>query len=132
MTIAAATPDPLDAWHAYMRAPDRAALEMLIADACVFRSPAVHSPQIGKAVTVEYLTAAASVLGDDTFRYVGEWQGEDSAVLEFACEIAGGIQVNGVDVLRWNADGRIVEFKVMIRPLKALTAVVPLMAAALA
>jgi ketosteroid isomerase-like protein len=64
--------DPIAAWHAYMRAPTPAALEALIADDCVFQSPAVHTPQFGKAVTLRYLTAAADVLGGASFRYVGE------------------------------------------------------------
>lgn len=124
--------DPIGAWHAYMRAPTPAALEALIADDCVFQSPAVHTPQIGKTVTLKYLAAAADVLGGDSFRYVGEWRGQASAVLEFECEVDGGIKVNGVDIVHWGDDGLITSFKVMIRPMKALNAVVPLMAAALA
>lgn len=124
-------PDAIAAWHAYMHAPTREALDALIAEECVFRSPAVHTPQVGKPLTMKYLLAAAEVLGNDSFRYVGEWRGDASAVLEFECTIEGGIAVNGVDIIGWNADGRITEFKVMIRPIKALNAVMPLMAAAL-
>lgn len=123
--------DPIARWHAYMRAPSAAALNDLIAEDCVFRSPAVHTPQAGKALTIKYLTAAAEVLGNASFRYVGEWRAEKSAVLEFECEIADGIKVNGVDILAWNDDGRITDFRVMIRPMKALNAVVPLMGEAL-
>ncbi len=125
-------PDPVASWHAYMRAPTREGLEALLADDVVFQSPAVHTPQAGKAVTTKYLTAAAEVLGGADFRYVGEWRAERSAVLEFECRIEGGIEVNGVDIVEWDADGRLTRFKVMIRPIKALNAVVPLMAAALA
>ncbi|UVO49314.1 hypothetical protein M0208_01810 [Sphingomonas sp. SUN019] len=71
------------------------------------------------------------MLGGASFRYIGEWRAEASAVLEFECEIAGAIKVNGVDIVHWGDDGRIINFKVMIRPMKALNAVVPLMAAAL-
>lgn len=123
--------DPIARWHDYMHAPTAAALDALIAEDCVFQSPAVHTPQMGKAVTLKYLGAAATVLGGPAFRYVGEWRAERSAVLEFECEVAGGIKVNGVDIVDWDADGRITRFKVMIRPMKALNAVVPLMAAAL-
>ena len=98
----------------------------------MFRSPAVHTPQIGKAITLKYLGAAAGVLGNSSFRYTGEWRAERSAVLEFECEVADGIKVNGVDIIAWNEGGLITEFKVMVRPMKALNAVVPLMAAALA
>jgi hypothetical protein len=124
--------DPVAAWHAYMRAPTREGLEALLAEDVVFQSPAVHTPQVGKAVTTKYLTAAAEVLGGADFRYVGEWRAERSAVLEFECRIEGGIEVNGVDIVEWDEDGRLTRFKVMIRPIKALNAVVPLMAAALA
>lgn len=124
-------PDPLAGWHDYMRAPSPAALEPLLADEIVFRSPAVHTPQVGRDITTKYLLAAAEVLGNDSFRYVGEWRGERSAVLEFACTV-DGLQVEGVDIIAWDADGRIADFKVMVRPLKALNAVVAAMGAVLA
>jgi hypothetical protein len=82
-------------------------------------------------VTLKYLLAAAEVLGVPSFRYVGEWRGERSAVLEFALEL-DGIQVHGVDMIGWNDAGLINAFTVMIRPMKALQAVVPRMAAVLA
>lgn len=124
--------DPIERWHAYLAAPGEAALDALVDDDVVFRSPAVHTPQRGKAITIKYLGAAATVLGNPSFRYVGEWRAERSAVLEFECEIAGGVRVNGVDIIGWNEAGRITNFTVMIRPMQALNAVVPLMAAALA
>lgn len=123
--------DTLARWHAYLAAPSETALDALLDDDVVFRSPAVHTPQRGKAITMKYLGTAAAVLGNPSFRYVGEWRAERSAVLEFECEIEGGVRVNGVDIIGWNEDGRIVTITVMIRPLKALNEIVPLMAAAL-
>lgn len=123
--------DPIAAWHAYMDAPTREGLDALLADDVVFQSPAVHTPQPGKALTMKYLLAAAEVLGGPSFRYVNEWRGERSVVLEFECVLEGGIAVNGVDIVEWGDDGRLSRFKVMIRPMKALNAVVPLMGAAL-
>lgn len=123
--------DPVARWHAYVAARDPALLDALIADGCVFRSPAVHSPQEGKAITMRYLTAALHVLGNDAFRYTGEWRAERSAVLEFETEV-DAMHVNGVDIMRWDADGRIVDFKVMVRPLKGLAKLVERMAAELA
>lgn len=123
--------DPIARWHAYMREADPAALDALLAEEVVFRSPAVHTPQEGKAATARYLTAAAEVLGTASFRYVGEWRAERSAVLAFACEV-DGLSVEGVDIIAWDAAGRITDFTVMIRPLKALHAVVAAMGAALA
>lgn len=123
--------DPIAGWHAYMHAPTAQALGALLAEDVVFQSPAVHTPQVGKAVTMKYLSAAAEVLGRDDFTYVGEWRAERSAVLEFTCTLPDGIKVNGVDIIGWDGEGRITSFKVMIRPMKALNAVVPLMAAVL-
>ena len=77
-------------------------------------------------------TPTAAVLGGPSFRYVGEWRAERYAVLEFECTLDGGIQVNGVDMIEWDEHGRITRFKVMIRPMKALNAVVAAMGAALA
>lgn len=123
--------DPIARWHAYMRAGDVTLLDELIAENAVFRSPAVFTPQAGKALTVKYLTAAFHVLGNDSFRYTGEWRAARSAVLEFECAV-GGKQVNGVDIIGWNADGLIDDFKVMVRPLKGLQALVEQMGARLA
>lgn len=117
-------------WHALMDARDPAGLQHLIADDCVFQSPALHTPQVGKDVTIKYLTAAQQVLGVPSFRYVEEWIGDTSAVLEFELEL-GGIKVNGVDIIHWNDQDKITNFRVMIRPVKALQAVMPAMAAVL-
>ncbi len=102
-------------------------LEALLAENAVFYSPAVFTPQEGRATTLAYLTAAVKVLGGSNFRYVGQWFADRSAVLEFVADL-DGIHVNGVDVIQWNDDGEIVEFKVMLRPLKALQAVMAAMA----
>lgn len=98
---------------------DSTSLGDLLADEVVFHSPVVHAPQRGKAVTAQYLAAALHVFGNPTFRYVREVVGSHDAVLEFQVEI-DGIAVNGVDMITWNDAGRIVDFKVMLRPLKAI------------
>jgi hypothetical protein len=112
-------PDALRRWHDVVRARDVGELVGLLAEDVVFYSPVVHTPQAGKAVTTKYLAAALHVFFNDTFRYVREVVGEHDAVLEFETEI-DGIIVNGVDMIKWNDEGEIVEFKVMIRPLKAI------------
>ena len=117
-------------WHAIVATRDFAALDALLADEVVFQSPAVHTPQAGRALTRKYLEAAFQVLGGETFRYVGEWSGDRSAVLEFETTL-DGLLVNGVDMINWDPSGRIVRFKVMVRPLKALQALIPRMAEAL-
>lgn len=106
-------------WHEIVGTRDANSLSELLADEVVFYSPVVHTPQIGKAITTMYLTAAIHVFGNESFRYVREVAGEHDAVLEFETEIHG-IVVNGVDMIRWNGDGKITEFKVMVRPLKAI------------
>lgn len=109
----------MDKWHEIVRTRDVNGLGELLADDVVFYSPVVHTPQIGKAVTAMYLAAAVQVFGNDSFIYVREVIGESDGVLEFETEI-DGIIVNGVDMIKWDADGKIVEFKVMLRPLKAV------------
>lgn len=103
---------------------------MLIAEDAVFYSPVVHSPQRGKALTVRHLAAAFGVFFNPRFRYVREIIGESDAMLEFETEI-DGVHVNGVDLIKWNDSGQIVEFKVMLRPLKAINLIHQRMAAML-
>jgi len=110
---------PLENWHSIVRTRDASRISDLLADEVVFYSPVVHTPQVGKAITTMYLAAAVHVFGNDSFRYVREVVGENEAVLEFETEI-DGIVVNGVDMIRWNNEGKIMEFKVMVRPLKAI------------
>jgi hypothetical protein len=120
-------PQAIARWHQLVAARDLSGLDDLLADEVIFQSPAVHTPQAGKAVTRQYLEAAQRVLMNDCFRYVGEWIGERSAVLEFETVI-DGLQLNGVDMIHWDESDRIVRFKVMVRPFKALQALIPLMA----
>lgn len=124
------TIDTIDAWHEIVASGDADALEALIADDAVFHSPVVHTPQIGKALVLRYLTAAFGVFFVDSFRYVRELVGDNDAVLEFVVEI-DGTTVNGVDLIKWDDAGRIVEFKVMIRPLQAIRLIHQKMAALL-
>jgi hypothetical protein len=122
-------PSPVEAWHRVAASRDPAGLDELLADDVVFRSPAVHTPQEGKAVTTAYLAAAMVVLGPG-LRYVDEWYGEGSAVLEFE-SVVDGLTVHGVDMLRWGDDGRLTSFTVMVRPMKGLHALVAAMGAEL-
>jgi hypothetical protein len=119
-------------WHAYMESEgDPALLSELIADDCVFHSPVVHTPQAGKPIVMAYLLAAAQVLGNDSFHYVRELVDGDEMMLEFVTEL-DGISVNGIDIIRFNADQKITDFKVMVRPLKAINKVWEMMGAQLA
>ncbi len=109
----------IEEWHRIVEAQDLSALPDLLAEDAVFFSPVVFTPQRGRDLVMMYLTGAGQVLFNGTFRYVKEVRGPDHAVLEFEAVI-DGITVNGVDIISWNSDQKITEFKVMIRPLKAI------------
>ena len=113
--------DTIKTWHALVHSRDRQALQDLLADDVVFHSPVVHTPQCGKAITALYLMGAMHTLNNEHFRYEREIIGPSDAVLEFVTEIEG-IHINGVDLIRWREDGRIIDFKVMVRPLRAVNA----------
>lgn len=110
--------DTLATWHQILEQRDPARLGEILAEDCVFLSPVVHTPQEGRELTTFYLTGAMHVF-NDSFHYVKEVVSGDHAVLEFVCDM-DGIVVNGVDILTFDASGKITEFKVMVRPLKAV------------
>ena len=116
----------INAWHRVVETKDAAGLEDILADDVVFHSPVVHTPQEGKPITQMYLSAAMHVLNNESFKYVREVVSDRHAVLEFMTEI-DGIIVNGVDMITWGPDGRIIDFKVMLRPLKAINLIHRLM-----
>lgn len=121
---------PIARWHTVLEQRNPKGLEELLAEDAVFLSPIVHTPQQGRRLTIGYLAAALEVLGNDSFRYVREIIGPSDAMLEFETTIDGTL-VNGVDIIKWNKAGKIVEFKVMLRPLKAINLVHERMAAML-
>jgi hypothetical protein len=112
-------PIAIERWHEVVRSRDTKALSDLLDESVVFESPVVHTPQSGKAITQNYLQSAMEVLNNDSFKYLNQWFGPTSAVLEFqsSCE---GILINGIDMITWNEANRITHFKVMVRPLKAV------------
>mgnify|MGYP003520459146 len=124
-------PHPIEAWHRLVDTSDPSGLDHLLADDAIFVSPIVHTPQCGKALAKAYLAAAFQVFFNPRFRYVREIVGTADAMLEFETEI-DGVLVNGVDIIKWNEAGQIIEFKVMIRPLKAVNVVHDRMGAMLA
>lgn len=108
-------------WHDTIQSRDASRLPAITAEDAVFHSPAVHTPQEGRDLVVAYLSGAMVVLGS-TLTYQDEWVGERDAVLRFTAEVEG-LQVEGVDIIRWDDEGQIVDFTVMVRPFKALQAV---------
>jgi hypothetical protein len=109
----------IDTLHRLIEEKNAAGLDDILAEDAVFHSPVVHTPQEGKQLTKLYLSTAIMVLGGSNFTYVREVIGDSDAVLEFTAEV-NGVHINGVDMVHWNADGKIDDFKVMIRPLKAV------------
>ncbi len=134
----------IDRWHDLLRGDGD--LDDLLHEDCVFWSPVLFRPQEGRELTKLYLTAASQVFPGDSpggaigegsadggaagFRYTRHVLDGNHAVLEFETTM-GGISVNGVDIITCGDDGRIVEFKVMLRPMKAVEAVRDRMAAML-
>ena len=113
-------------WHGFITGEHADGLDALLSDDVVFYSPIVYTPQRGRDITTLYLPAARPTLmgdgGDGAFRYTKQVLAGDVAVLEFETTI-GGTYINGVDIIRCDDTGRIVEFRVMIRPLQAITVV---------
>jgi hypothetical protein len=118
-------PAALRAWHAVAEARDSTLLDDLLAEEVEFRSPAVFKPQQGKVLASMYLAAAMVVIGP-SLRYVREWYDDTSAVLEFEAELEG-VYLQGVDMLRWNSDDKLVSFTVLVRPLRGLEKLIDLM-----
>lgn len=119
MFEAPAQASPLATWHRLVKTCDTAGIPALLADDVVFHSPVVHTPQVGKKLATLYLQAAFRVFNLNNFKYVREVVGPRDAALEFLVEI-DGIVVNGIDLIAWNEEGQITDFKVMLRPLQAI------------
>lgn len=110
----------LAAWHAIVAERDFGALPALLAPEIVFRSPFAHLPYLGPAKVAALLSTAAALFAD--FTYHREFVAGDSAALEFSAQV-GELALKGIDLIRFDASGKIVEFEVMIRPANALLAV---------
>ena len=116
-------------WHDLIKGDYPGGLDELLDDDVIFYSPIVFSPQKGKELTTLYLMAAGNTFGADqykdgtleesSFKYTKEVLDGNQAVLEFETQIDGKY-VNGVDIITFNDEGKIIEFKVMIRPLLAV------------
>ena len=121
----------LERWIGYTKSHDEKLLWDMLHPDVVFESPVVHTPQKGREITFKYLAAAFVVLGRPGFQYVGQWQNENGAILEFVNDV-DGIRINGIDMITWNDQGQITHFKVMVRPLKAMNVLHQMMGSQLA
>ncbi len=106
-------------WHEIVTSKNPELLTEILADEVTFHSPVVHTPQKGKKITQLYLTAALHVFLSGDFKYVREVENNNHSFLEFEVEL-DGVLINGVDMISWNEEGKIIDFKVMIRPLQAI------------
>ena len=106
-------------WHEVIESDDIKMLDEIIADEAVFSSAVVFKPMKGKEITMMYLHAAGQSFNMEKFKYTKEIHDDMNSVLEFETYI-DDISVNGVDMIEWNEDGKICNFKVMIRPFKAV------------
>ena len=110
---------PIEAWHRGVANFDSSGLDDILAENVLFYSPVLFKPQQGKVITKAYLTAAFRIFHKAGFHYVKELVDKGQAVLEFNAEI-DGVLFDGVDIISWNEEGKITEFKVMIRPFRAI------------
>lgn len=115
-------PSVMQKWHKIAEHKDIRVLDDILADDAKMYSPVVHTVQEGKDITKMYLAGAIMTLCNDSFKYVREVYEDNFALLEFETEL-DGIHVNGVDMITWNDEDKITDFKVMVRPLKGINAV---------
>ena len=109
----------LEQWHQLLKSRDVTQLNHILADNVVLHSPVIHRAVEGKQMVAMYLTAALHTFANEHFTYDRKFLNDNGAVLEFSTEI-DGIYVNGIDMITWNDEGKIIDFKVMVRPLKAI------------
>jgi len=120
----------IHAWHENFLSGNHDFLDDILDENVVFKSPVVFKPLEGKLITKMYLMAAGQSFNMENFKYVRELHDGLSSVLEFETLI-DDISVNGIDMIQWNEHGKIVDFKVMVRPIQAVNKVHKKMAEAL-
>lgn len=108
-----------DGFRAAAEAEDFSKTDELFAESVVFRSPVVFKPYEGREALATLLGAVVQVFED--FRYVDQVETGDTAVLVFKARV-GDKELDGVDILRFADDGRIVELMVMVRPMSGMNA----------
>lgn len=111
--------EPISSWHKVVADNDAQLLKSILHKDAVFFSPIIFKPQKGLKMVMAYLLSAAKMFEGTGFHYVKELVSDNDAVLEFNAEI-DGIMIDGVDIITWDDEGKITEFKVMLRPSKAI------------
>ena len=118
--------NPIIKWHEVVKNRDYNLLDSILADDIIFYSPVVYTPQKGKQLALQYLMAASEVFNSSTFKYDKEVIGNSNASLEFSLTL-DSTDINGIDLISWNKNGKITEFKVFIRPLQGVNMIHKLM-----
>ena len=118
--------NPIVKWHEVVKNRDYNLLESILADDIIFYSPVVYTPQKGKQLALQYLMAASEVFNSSSFKYDKEVIGRSNASLEFSLTL-DNTDINGIDLISWDESGKILEFKVFIRPLQGVNMIHKLM-----
>jgi hypothetical protein len=120
MTLDARAQETLDKWHQMVAAADLSNIASLCAPEAVFRSPVAHTPYGGAELVAAFLQQAVQTFSE--FRYHRTFtSGERDVVLEFSARV-GDKELKGIDMIRFDEAGRIVDFEVMVRPASGLQA----------
>lgn len=119
--LAALPQQTIARWHDFVATQNQKLLPPMLAENVVFRSPAVHAPIPGRPATLLVLSTVVQIF--ENFRYHREFvAGSHDVALEFSANV-GKFELKGVDLIKFNDAGEMIDFEVMIRPLKALQAV---------
>ena len=124
--LAPAVAQSLAAWHTMVAAKSTTDLPLISAADVLFRSPAFYKPYQGPQAFQTVIGAVITVFEDFTYHRTLASADGLSVMLEFSARI-GDAQLKGIDLIRFNPDGKIAEFEVMIRPMNALMALGKLM-----
>jgi SnoaL-like domain len=114
-----------DAFRRAAEAKDFSAATEIFSEDVVFQSPVVFKPYGGRDALIGILSAVVRVFED--FRYVDQVETGDTAALVFAARV-GDRELDGVDLLRFDSEGRVAELTVFVRPMSGVNALAEAMA----
>jgi hypothetical protein len=114
-----------DRFRAAAESKDFSAIDDLFAEDVVFRSPVVYKPYVGREAVAMLLGAVVQVFED--FRYTDQVETGDAAALAFSARV-GERELDGIDFLHFDADGRVDRMAVYVRPMSGVNALAEAMA----
>ncbi|MBL4798863.1 MAG: nuclear transport factor 2 family protein [Oleispira sp.] len=107
----------LDKWHQVIANKDMKLLREILHEDVEFHSPTLWQPKIGRDITQYILKMVIDIFQD--FEYQREWVDENNLALEFSARVDDK-KIKGIDLIRWNEEGKIIHFEVMLRPMNGL------------